>query len=59
MRSVNEFSDICFKCKYAHVFKRYIVCEKMSAFVECYQACPSFEKEEDNDKGEILGNEKN
>lgn len=43
---VNRMSNICYKCKYSYSFKPYLICEKQRKYVECFDCCHLFEKDE-------------
>lgn len=47
MRTINSFSNICYKCKYSHRIKPYLICEKHHRYVECFECCEFYEKVDD------------
>ena len=46
MVTINSQSSICYKCKYSHPFKPYLICEKHKKYVECFEYCNMFEEVE-------------
>lgn len=47
MNFVNSQSNLCYKCKYSHAFKPFLICEKHKKYVECFECCGAFEKDEE------------
>lgn len=46
MKTITSTSNICYKCQHSHSFKPYLICEKQRKYIECFDCCPLFEKDE-------------